>query len=162
MTRAVALLFAGFLAACAHVEIKPPEGPLEFSLAGRIAARYGAESFSGNIAWRHARDGDELLISTPTGQGVAQILRQGDAVLLKTAEPREYRDSDAESLTQRVLGFPVPIDGLADWVRGRPSPRLESRGWKVEYQDYDAERRPIRMRLTYAGIELRLAISQWN
>ena len=57
-----------------------------------------------------------------------------------------------------------PLDelGLADWVRGRPSPRLESRGWKVEYQDYDAERRPIRMRLTYAGIELRLAISQWN
>ena len=162
MRRAVALLFAAFLAACAHVEIKPPEGPLEFSLAGRIAARYGAESFSGNIAWRHARHGDELLISTPTGQGVAQILRQGDAVLLKTAEPREYRDSDAESLTQRVLGFPVPIDGLADWVRGRPSPQLESRGWKVEYQDYDAERRPTRLRLTYAGIELRLAISQWN
>lgn len=158
----IVVLLAALLAACAQIEIKPPQGPLEFSLAGRIAARYGSESFTGNIAWRHASDGDEMLISTPMGQGVAQILRQGDAVLLKTAEPREYRDSDAESLTQRVLGFPVPIDGLADWVRGRPSPQLESRGWKVEYQDYDAERRPIRMRLTYAGIELRLAISQWN
>jgi outer membrane lipoprotein LolB len=160
--RAAALLLAAVLAACAHVEIRPPDGPLEFSLAGRIAARYGAESFSGNIAWRHARHGDELLISTPTGQGVAQILRQGDAVQLKTAEPRVYRDSDAESLTQRVLGFPVPINGLADWVRGRPAPQLEARGWKVEYQDYDTERRPSRMRLTYQGIELRLAISQWN
>jgi outer membrane lipoprotein LolB len=156
------LLVAPFLAACAQVEIKPPEGPLEFSLAGRFAARYGEESFTGNIAWRHARGGDELLISTPTGQGVAQILRQGDAVLLKTAEPREYRDSDAESLTQRVLGFPVPIDGLAAWVQGKPSPQLENRGWRVEYQDYDAERRPTRMRLTYQGIELRLAISEWN
>ena len=156
------LLLAAFVAGCAQVEIKPPAGALEFSLAGRIAARYGKESFSGNIAWRHARDGDELLISTPTGQGVAQIVRQGDAVLLKTAEPREYRASDSESLTERVLGFPVPIEGLAQWVQGKPAPQLESRGWKVEYQEYDAERRPTRMRLTYSGIELRLAISQWN
>jgi len=155
-------LLAAFVAACAQVEIKPPEGPLEFSLAGRIAARYGKESFTGNIAWRHARDGDELLIGTPTGQGVAQIVRQGEAVLLKTAEPREYRDTDAEALTERVLGFRLPIDGLADWVQGKPSPQLESRGWKVEYQERDAQGRPTRMRLTYQGIELRLAISQWN
>lgn len=160
--RVVVLAAALLLAACAQVEIRPPEGPLEFSLAGRIAARYGAESFIGNIAWRHARDGDELLLSTPTGQGVAQIVRQGDAVLLKTAEPREYRDHDSEALTERVLGFRIPIDGLADWVQGKPSPQLESRGWKVEYQDYDAERRPTRMRLTYQGIELRLAITNWN
>ena len=109
----VVVLLPALLAACAQVEIKPPEGPLEFSLAGRIAARYGGESFTGNIAWRHARGGDELLISTPTGQGVAQIVRQGEAVLLKTAEPREYRDNDAEALTERVLGFRIPIDGLA-------------------------------------------------
>ena len=155
-------MLAAFVAACAQVEIKPPEGPLEFSLAGRIAARYGKESFTGNIAWRHARDGDELLIGTPTGQGVAQIVRQGEAVLLKTAEPREYRDTDAEALTERVLGFRLPIDGLADWVQGKPSPQLESRGWKVEYQERDAQGRPTRMRLTYQGIELRLAISRWN
>ena len=160
--RAVALLFAAFLAACTHVEIKPPAGPLEFSLAGRIAARSGKESFTGNITWRHARDGDELLISTPTGQGVAEIVRQGDAVVLKTSEPREYRAADSESLTERVLGFRLPIEGLADAVRGRPSPLLESRGWKVEVQEYDAERRPTRLRLSNAGAEVRLAISQWN
>jgi len=160
--RAVALLFAALLAACTHVEIKPPAGALEFDLAGRIAARYGKDSFTGNIAWRHAKSGDELLISTPTGQGVAQIVRQGDAVLLKTAEPREYRDTDAEALTERVLGFRLPILGLADWVQGKPSPQLESRGWKVEYQERDPQGRPTRMRLTYQGIELRLAISQWN
>ena len=41
-----------------------------------------------------------------------------------------------------MLGFRLPIDGLADWVQGKPSPALESRGWKVEYQEYDAQRRP--------------------
>ena len=162
MTRACALLFAAFLAACTHVEIKPPEGPVDFSLAGRIAARSGKEAFTGGITWRHARGGDELLISTPTGQGVAQIVRQGEAVVLRTAEGREYRAADTESLTERVLGFRLPIEGLAQWVQGRPSPALESRGWRVEYQDYDAQKRPTRMRVFNQGAELRLAISQWN
>ena len=157
-----AVLLAALLAACAQVEIRPPEGPLDFSLAGRIAARSGNEAFTGNIAWRHVKTGDELLISTPTGQGVAQILRQGDAVVLKTAEGQEYRAADSESLTERVLGFRLPIEGLADWVQGKPSPELESRGWKIEYQEHDVQKRPIRMRLTNQGVELRLAISQWN
>ena len=156
------VLLAAFLAACAQVELKPPEGALEFSLAGRIAARSGKDSFTGNISWRHAAGGDELLISTPTGQGVAQIIRQGDAVVLKTSEPREYRAADSEELTQRVLGFRVPLAGLAQWVQGLPAPELESRGWKVEYQEYDAQRRPTRLRLTNAGAEVRLAIHQWN
>jgi outer membrane biogenesis lipoprotein LolB len=61
-----------------------------------------------------------------------------------------------------VLGFRLPLEGLADWVQGKPSPALEARGWKVEYQDYDVQRRPTRMRVTNAGVELRLAISRWN
>ena len=160
--RAGALLFAAFLAACTHVEIKPPEGALDFSLAGRIAVRSGSEAFTGNIAWRHAQGGDEILLSTPTGQGVAQILRQGDAVLLKTAEGKEYRAADSESLTERVLGFRLPIEGLAETVQGKPSPVLESRGWKIEYQERDEQKRPTRLRLTNTGAELRLAIHQWN
>jgi outer membrane lipoprotein LolB len=153
---------AALLAACAQIEIRPPQGPLDFALVGRMAARTANDVFTGNIAWRHAPGGDELMISTPTGQGVAQILRQGDAVVLKTAEGREYRAADSESLTERVLGFRLPIEGLAAWVQGKPSPALESRGWRIEYQDYDAERRPTRMRVVNEGVELRLAISQWN
>lgn len=162
MKRAVLALLAALAAACAQVEIKPPAGPLDFDLVGRIAARSGKEAFTGNLTWRHAKGGDEMLISTPTGQGLAQILRQGDAVVLKTSEGREYRAADSEELTERVLGFRLPIEGLAETVQGRPSPALESRGWKIEYQEYDAQRRPVRLRLTNAGAEVRLAISQWN
>ena len=175
MTRAW-LLAAALLGGCAQVEIKPPAGALEFELAGRIAARYGAESFSGNVAWRHARDGDEMLISTPFGQGVARIVREGEAVLLTTAEPREYRAVDVEALTERVLGFRVPLIGLADWVRARAaegaparteySPdgklaKLEQGGWRIEYQEYEGML-PARLRLLYQGIELRLAVTKWN
>jgi outer membrane lipoprotein LolB len=169
----LAALLAG---ACAQMEIRPPAGPLEFELSGRIAARYGDDAFTGNVLWRHASGGDEMMLNTPMGQGVARIVRQGEAVVLTTAEPREYRAVDVETLTQRVLGFRLPLVGLADWVRGRPTPgkpartehasdgrlrSLEQDGWNVQYLDY-AGGLPSRLRLDYQGIELRLAVSQWN
>jgi outer membrane lipoprotein LolB len=172
--RAVLFAVTLLLAACAQLESKVPQD-VEFELTGRLAARYGSEASSGNVAWRHARDSDEMLITSPMGTGVARIVRQGDSVVLTTAEPREYKASDAETLTQEVLGFRLPLAGLADWVRGRPSDPnakaeydkdgrlrvLEERGWKIEYQDYEGKL-PSRMRLTYPNIELRLAISQWK
>src|SRR5688572_8138629 len=174
--RSVLLSFALLLAgACAQLETRPPVD-VEFDLSGRLAARYRGEAFSGNIAWRHARSADEMLITSALGAGVARIVRQGDSVVLTTAEPREYRAPDAEALTEEVLGFRLPLAGLADWVRGRPSTEspasaeyspdgrllsLQQQGWNVEYLDYH-DKRPARLRLTYPGIELRLAISEWK
>jgi outer membrane lipoprotein LolB len=162
-------------AACAQFETQAPQD-LEFELVGRLAARYGSESFSGNLNWRHARNADEMLITSPIGAGIARIVREGHSVVLTTAEPREYKASDAEALTDEVLGFRVPLAGLADWVRARPSDKaaakteygddgrlrsLEQLGWTIEYQAYEGKL-PSRMRLAYPGIELRLAISQWK
>jgi len=156
------LLLVLLLSACAQVEVKAPEGPLEFDLAGRIAARYRDDAFSGIVTWRHAPGGDEMLISTPMGQGVARIVREGDAIVITTAEGRQVSDRDGEALTERVLGFRLPLAGLADWVRGRPAPALEQRGWKVEYQERDAEGRPVRLRVTHPDVDLRLVISEWK
>jgi len=156
------LLIVLLLGACAQVEVKPPAGALEFDLAGRLAARYRDDAFSGLVTWRHAPGGDEMLISTPMGQGVARIVREGDAIVITTSEGRQYSDRDGEALTERVLGFRLPLAGLADWVRGRPAPLLEERGWKVEYQERDAEQRPTRLRVTHPAVELRLVISKWE
>ena len=144
------LLLAG---GCAQLQTEVPQD-VEFDLSGRLAARYGKDAFTGNIAWRHAKSADEMLITSSLGAGVARIVRNGDA----------------------VLGFRLPLSGLADWVRGRPSDKagakadydehgrlrsLEERGWKIDYQEYDGKL-PSRMRLTYPDIELRLAISKWQ
>jgi outer membrane lipoprotein LolB len=163
------------LGACAQLQTKVPQD-VEFNMSGRLAARYGKEAFAGNIAWRHAKSADEMLITSSLGAGVARIVRDGESVVLTTAEPREYSARDAEALTEEVLGFRLPLSGLADWIRGRPSDEaaakverdeqgrlraLEERGWKIEYQEYEGKL-PSRMRLTYPDIELRLAISRWE
>ncbi|MCC6211385.1 MAG: outer membrane lipoprotein LolB [Burkholderiales bacterium] len=176
---AAAIAALATLAACAGPRLTAPAGEVEFELSGRIAVRYRDDAGSGNIAWRHGPRSDEMLLTTPFGQGIARLVREGDEITLTTQDGREYRAGDAESLTEQVLGFRLPLRGLADWVRGRaaaapaPAPtlqrvnaagrldELEQSGWLVEYQEY-AGANPSRLRLTYPGLELRVAVSAWK
>lgn len=163
------------LAACAAPGFVLPAKDLEFELAGRIAMKYRDEAASGNIAWRHSVRDDELLLTSPLGQGLARLARAGGEITLTTQDGREYKAADAESLTEQALGFRLPLAGLADWVRARPAPgpavtrkdaegrlaQIEQFGWKIEYLEY-AGRLPSRLNLTYPGVQLRLAISDWK
>jgi len=165
------------LAACSTPGFLVPATDVEFELSGRIAVRYRDDAGSGNIAWRHAARSDEMLLTTPFGQGVARLARAGDEFTLATQDGREFRAADAESLTEQILGFRLPLLGLADWVRGRAAPlpepvrkrtdaagrlaELEQSGWTIEYQAYQGAL-PSRLRLTYPGLELRLAVSEWK
>lgn len=179
MRRLCAALALLLLAACAAPGFQLAAPDAEFELSGRIAVRYRDDAGSGNIAWRHSQRTDELLLSSPLGQGIARIARAGDEIALTMQDGREYKAADAEALTEQMLGFRLPIVGLADWVRGRvasapaPAPtlnrpgadgriaELEQSGWRIEYQEYQGKL-PSRLRLTYPGVELRLAISEWK
>jgi outer membrane lipoprotein LolB len=165
------------LSACATPAFLLPAADAEFELAGRIAVRYRDDAGTGSIAWRHGLRSDEMLLSSPLGQGIARLVRDGEEVALTTQDGREFRAADAESLTEKVLGFRVPLLGLADWVRGRPAAtpaptrqtldasgrlaELEQSGWRIEYLAYEAGL-PSRLKLNYPGLELRLAVSEWK
>jgi outer membrane lipoprotein LolB len=173
--RAAALAAAVVIAGCAQAPLKPPEGELDFQVLGRIAARHGNDGFTGNVDWRHAKGGDDMLISTPLGQGVARIVREGEATQLTTANGKQYTAPDAETLTERVLGFRLPLEGLAEWAQGKPSTpdarvtrsadgkveALEERDWRVQYLNYE-NGKPQLMQLNYPGIQLRFAITEWR
>ncbi|MBK8062941.1 MAG: outer membrane lipoprotein LolB [Betaproteobacteria bacterium] len=174
---AAALLAILALTACAELQRLMPAEQLEFELAGRIAARYRDEAATGNIAWRHAAQDDEMLITSPVGSTIARLVRDQDGVVLAAADGVEHRAADAEALTERILGFRLPLNGLADWVRGRAAAgepavqrrdaagrlqTLEQGGWTIEYQAWREDGLPVRLRLVYPGIELRLAIHEWK
>lgn len=173
--RSILAVAAALLAACAQLP-EAPEGAYEFELSARFAARYRDEAASGLLAWRHRAGADDVLLSSPFGQGLAHISRSGDAVTLVAGDNRRYAAADAETLTEQVLGFRLPLRGLADWVRGRPATdapaqaeyaqdgrllSLEQHGWRIEYLGYEGAR-PARLKLNYPGLELRLAISEWK
>lgn len=170
-------LLALLLGACAQLTASQDDSSFEFEIRGRVAMRYRDEAASGNISWRHGHLEDDLLITSALGQGIARIVREVDRVRLTTREGREYAATDAEALTEQVLGFRLPLAGLADWILGRPAPgasrarrdiagrleTLEQDGWKIDYEAWSEDgARPIRMTLAYPGMQLRLAISDWR
>jgi outer membrane lipoprotein LolB len=146
-----------------------------FELVGRVAVRYGSDGASGRIAWRHSPAFDEMLITSPLGQGIARVTRRAGEVKLVTADQKEYGGSDAESLTERVLGWRLPLAGLPDWVQGRADPARPAQSahdaqsrlsellqdeWRVEYQEYEGAR-PSKLRISRADLEIRLVVDQW-
>lgn len=166
------------LSACASLpERDAPLAADGFEVAGRVAVRYGEEAASGRVAWRHSGGGDDLLISNPIGQGLAEITGRRGNYTLRTADGKEFNAPDAESLTEQALGWPLPLSGLPEWIRGReaagaPAQRtmngarlgeLRQLGWHIEYLAWDEEKGlPQRMRLRRDDLDIRLAIESWQ
>jgi outer membrane lipoprotein LolB len=174
---AVAGLWVVLLAACATTPAPGPSGA-SFELTGRVAVRSAQDAVSGGVFWRHGPDFDDLMISSPLGQGVAEITRRADRYTLVTADARRISAADPESLTEEALGWRLPLSGLPDWVQGRPDPRetaetrygqdgraqlIRQLGWTIEYLAYDARTGlPARIRVRRDSVDIRLTIDSWS
>jgi len=171
----LALAAAALLGACAALPEGPPLPAGGFELSGRVAVRHGKDGASGKIFWRHSGEFDELLITSPLGQGIARISRDRDGYRLVTGDSKEYRAADAESLTEQALGWRLPLAGLPDWVQGAAIPgrpaelrrdaaervlELRQDGWRVEYREFRDEK-PRQLLLVREDLEIRLTIDQW-
>lgn len=172
------LAFFAFLSGCSQFA-SIPEGPPSiggFELSGRVAVRYGKESATGRVQWRHEERSDDLLITNPLGQGVARLTRSGQEVQLQTNDGRSFHESDAETLTEKVLGWRLPLEGLPQWIRAQPRPgrpaqvsrdasgrvsEIRQDDWRIDYEDYSDDR-PGRLRLSRPDLEIRLVIESWQ
>jgi len=180
--RALALALTATLAACAtppRVDVAPAVIALAdapFELSGRLSARHGETGVAASFHWRHAPGTDELLLSTPFGQALARLSGGAHGVVLEQQDGGVARSGDWESLTREALGVPVPVRGLAWWVRGEPHPAsehaierdtagratvLRQDGWEIVYGYRDEGVRPSRLVLAYPGIEVRLALDSY-
>ena len=155
-------------------------GIQNFTLSGRVGVQYDKEGYSASLRWRHQGNNDELLLSNPLGQGVAKIVGNDQGISLTTANGEEFRATDAEGLTEQVLGWRLPLQGLRYWVLGLPSPdavhqiekneqhitRLYQQGWQIEYSSFQTETGgaflPTRMRMKKQGLDIKLIIDNWE
>lgn len=181
--RIASLLFVLLLAGCAAMppagHVSPQRDGLEaFALEGRFSLRQDDRNHSGRLSWRHTAAGDELLLSSPLGQGVAEIVVTPAAATLTTGDGKAYSAPDVPTLTEGVLGYRLPLDLLVDWVRGRNAAaeilerdaqgralRLRHEDWRIEYgyDGDDPQAPPGRLFAERAGaFELRLRIDEWS
>lgn len=149
----------------------------DFSLAGRFSLRHEGQSYIGQIQWRHDDNSDELLLSSPLGQGLAEIVSNAGGARLTDKDGSVHEAASADELLQSVVGYPLPLDKLTDWLRGRQAAgdqltvdalgrplRVQHRGWRIayEYDDDDPQALPGRVFVELDSVlELRLRIDDW-
>lgn len=151
-----------------------------FALEGRFALRHEDKSYSGRLSWRHDGANNEVLLASPFGQGLARITTSVRGARLTGSDGKTYTAPDAQTLTSELLGYPLPLTELADWVRGRSAGatqeaverdalgrpvRLRHDAWRISYE-YDTatvQALPARLFAENAnGMELRLRIDEWT
>jgi outer membrane lipoprotein LolB len=171
--------------ACATVPPVPP-APLPFAddapfaVDGRLSARRGQDAVAITFAWTHTPPRDDLIVSTPLGQSLAELT--GDAstrrVEVRTADGRHDEAGDWATLSERVVGFPLPVEALSRWAQGAPradaahaidhdamgrTSVLRQDGCEIVYAyPSDAARRPSGLRVTCFDLELRIVIDRWR
>lgn len=152
-----------------------------FAIDGRLAVRQGERNYVSGISWQHAAERDEMLLTTPLGQGIAELVRDRNGARLTMADRREITAANWDELSAKIFGFHLPLSALPRWLvadvpaqaqllvrdaAGRPQ-RLRIDGWEIAYGSYEsaaADALPTLVEMHRDdpdAIELRLKIDSW-
>jgi len=173
------------VAACASLPPVPPAavvaGPdAPFAIDGRMSARHGKDAIAIGFTWTHAPPRDELVVSNPMGQTIAEL--SGDSsrqkVEMRAADGRREEASDWPTLTERAIGVALPVEAIASWTQGRPrgatphvvqtdasgrSLVLRQDGCEIVYAYADdSARRPSRLTVACFELDMRVVIDRWR
>ncbi|HUH60612.1 MAG TPA: lipoprotein insertase outer membrane protein LolB [Candidimonas sp.] len=148
---------AVFLGACATPPPIAGDGGPAFDRSGRFALSVQyfngkQEAVQGGFAWHDAGRSLELDLANPLGNTLARVqVVPGHAILTRSNGETEQAPH-ADALVEKVLGSPIPVEGLRDWLQGRtgadPVANLEKNssgqpvsfsqnGWRVQLSRYD-------------------------
>lgn len=131
-----------------------------FRLSGRLSLAHGERLHSLAIDWQHTDDHDEIFLSTPFGQILALLRRDGERVQLQLADGRRFEASDAQSLARELLGFPLPLDEARQALFSAAID--EHDGWRIVRREHDPLGLPRRLEIRREATHLQLIIEEWN
>lgn len=189
----LALLTAVLAAACATVPV--PQDPREslyeerlarlggigeWILDGRLAVNDGDDGGSGQWRWHYGEGFSRMDFYGALGRGAWRLEVDAAGAELTFADGQRHRAETVDALVQAEVGWAVPVDSLAWWVRGLAAPgALEQRqldadgrlsgltqdGWIIEYGRYAAvgdEHLPVRMTARRAERTVKVAVRKWQ
>lgn len=160
------LLCLLLLAGCATAPPLPPRPAADaiaaFAFYGRLAVRQGETRHHMKIDWQHSAARDEILLATPLGQGVAEIVRDAAGARLTLADKRSFTADDWGTLAEQVFGFRLPLSATSRWLLGAPA---DTEGWRmrvIERESAAADALPTVIELERDDMHVRLQIDAWS
>lgn len=125
----------------------------EWKMDGRVGLQLRGQSWSFGMDWTQSLSGRSVMdITHPlTGAVMANIQETGQQVVLKSADGKSYKDTNAERLLERHLKLKFPLNDMRYWARAVPAPApvedvkldrygrplmLKQSGWVITYSNY--------------------------
>lgn len=166
----------------------------QISISGRFSVSYQIDgkpqSAQGRFQWQQRDDHIAIDLLSPLGQTLSRILIAPEIALLEQSGQPTRTAASASALTEEILGWAMPADGLRDWLQGyvrepdaaRNSPSshrvpvagdggsFDADGWTIRYvswQQHQGNAYPRRIDLTRRApaseaLALRLVIDGWE
>lgn len=165
-------MIAVLLGACAEMQetldaAQTVGPPLQrFSAEGRISLRQGDRRDHLRFRWEGAENSDVVLLMSPLGQGLAELARDAGGARLTQPNQAVIKADSLPQLAQRIFGAPLPLEAMADWLRGaRPALSGEVEGWRVVISETSAYRQHRLLRVIEArreDVEFKLLVDDWE
>lgn len=193
LIRAASLtLIAALLASCAAPRLRPDAERMsaleqreqillarqDWSLQGRIAISGPKDSASGSLDWTQQGETFRFALSAPVSGKTWTLSGDKQHVELTGLQAQTVIGTSAAEILGRELGWKVPIEELAYWVRGIRAPgkaevvfaadglpvEIRQSGWTIEFRDYESVQDPVLPRRIFANndeYKVRLVIQRW-
>lgn len=127
----VAGLLMGALTACVQPPRQPSADASSHYWSGRLALQVedaASQSFSAGFELQGQADRGQLTLLNPLGNVMASLEWTPERAVLVSAQQRRESPS-LDVLVQELLGSPVPVAALFDWLQGNDVP---ASGWQVD------------------------------
>ncbi len=152
----------------------------DWSLQGRVAISHQGKGGNGRIDWSQRGGSYRIGLSAPVTRQSWQLSGEPGGATLEGLEGGPRSGPDATELLWQSTGWLIPVEGLADWVRGVTASadadivyaedgrlrRIVADGWTVEYQAWQPAAdgfpdMPTRIQAERDGARVRLLVDRW-
>jgi outer membrane lipoprotein LolB len=149
-------------------------------LEAKLALRSPQQSDSARIQWQQDGDSFDIRLAGPAGMKAAHIYGMPGGARFDQGDRHEQAGS-AEMLSQKMIGWPLPVTEMTAWLRGLPSKQLpvqavsytaegwladiQQDGWRIlfsEHRAVDDVVLPGRIEAVRGDTRITLIIKQWQ
>lgn len=152
----------------------------QWALQGRLAINDGKEGGSGHLKWQNYGHSSSMNFHGPLGRGAWQLHANESGAVLQRADGTVHRAGTVGELIERRLGWEIPVNALAWWVRGLSAPgnwearqideqgnlkELSQLGWRIEYgryRDVGSVSMPMKLTARRQSYTVKFAIQRWD
>jgi outer membrane lipoprotein LolB len=152
----------------------------QWGFTGRLSLDDGEDGGSGSLSWNTTAESTALEFRGAMGRGAWQLRITPTGATLAESDGSVHSAPSVETLVRNRIGWAIPVEALAWWVRGLQAPgmvdaaaldadgrllSLAQFGWDIEftrYRETGGEALPAKMEARRGQYRVKLAVGRWR